>query len=136
MANNNVLEHHGILGMKWGVRRYQNKDGSLTARGKARARQSDDEDTKQEAAKKSVKNLSDDELRRRISRLELERRYVDLSTAEQKRKISKGKAFVMNVLEKSGQSVASQITTYAIGTAANKLIGKDIVNVKKLQEDK
>ena len=28
------IEHHGILGMKWGVRRYQNKDGSLTAAGK------------------------------------------------------------------------------------------------------
>lgn len=30
------LAHHGIKGMKWGVRRYQNKDGSLTAKGKAR----------------------------------------------------------------------------------------------------
>lgn len=29
------LEHHGILGQKWGVRRYQNADGSLTAKGKA-----------------------------------------------------------------------------------------------------
>ena len=28
------IEHHGILGQKWGVRRYQNKDGSLTAAGK------------------------------------------------------------------------------------------------------
>lgn len=28
--------HHGILGMKWGIRRYQNKDGSLTAAGKKR----------------------------------------------------------------------------------------------------
>lgn len=30
------LAHHGILGQKWGVRRYQNKDGSLTASGKKR----------------------------------------------------------------------------------------------------
>ena len=30
------LQHHGILGQKWGVRRYQNKDGSLTSAGKKR----------------------------------------------------------------------------------------------------
>lgn len=37
ILNENYLSHHGIKGMKWGVRRYQNKDGSLTLSGKKRA---------------------------------------------------------------------------------------------------
>lgn len=36
MMNDNYLEHHGILGQKWGVRRYQNPDGTLTPEGKER----------------------------------------------------------------------------------------------------
>lgn len=35
--SNETLSHHGILGMRWGVRKYQNKDGSLTPLGKKRA---------------------------------------------------------------------------------------------------
>ena len=31
-----VLIHHGIKGQKWGLRRFQNPDGSLTAAGRAR----------------------------------------------------------------------------------------------------
>lgn len=36
MIYESSLKHHGILGMKWGVRRYQNKDGSLTESGRKR----------------------------------------------------------------------------------------------------
>ena len=34
--NDDHLEHHGVKGQKWGVRRYQNADGSLTNAGKKR----------------------------------------------------------------------------------------------------
>lgn len=38
MNENEVLIHHGIKGQKWGIRRFQNEDGTRTAAGKARER--------------------------------------------------------------------------------------------------
>lgn len=49
--NNEYLEHHGIKGMKWGVRRFQNKDGSLTNAGKKR--RSDQYNTQPDMKKQS-----------------------------------------------------------------------------------
>lgn len=43
MYNSNELYHHGIKGMRWGVRRFQKKDGTLTNAGKKRY---DDEDAR------------------------------------------------------------------------------------------
>lgn len=55
------LMHHGIKGMKWGVRRFQKKDGSLTSAGKKRY--SDDSDstkkTEEQSEAKQRKGLSD-----------------------------------------------------------------------------
>lgn len=61
------LYHHGIKGQKWGVRRYQNPDGSLTAAGKKR-HNSD-----------NVNKMSNEELRQKVNRMNNEQRYIELT---------------------------------------------------------
>lgn len=116
----NTLQHHGVKGMKWGVIRRRQKSKSNAS----------------DKVSIHLKDLTDNELRARISRLEMEKRYKDLTKSEEQRNISKGKAFVTDVLEKSGKNIATQATTYVLGTTVNKVAGKEIVNPKKGQKDK
>lgn len=50
------LCHYGIKGQKWGVRRFQNSDGSYTSEGKRRAQQQEKKDP--------VKEMKDEDLRK------------------------------------------------------------------------
>lgn len=151
----NELYHFGIKGMRWGVRRFQKKDGGLTSAGKKRydndspetgtkvktQTNSDKKSSTSTSAKKSVKSMTDEELRERINRLDLEKRYKDLVKTTTPQKSTRGKDFVMDVLEKSGKNVATQLTTYVMGVAVNKAFAKafndaSIINPKKGQKDK
>lgn len=62
--NYDYLEHHGIHGQKWGVRRFQNKDGSLTAAGKKRyGAASVDEISSKEGISKRLNDLDEARVR-------------------------------------------------------------------------
>ena len=108
----NELHHHGIKGMRWGVRRYQNPDGSRTALGKKRESSRNDKEKK--ARKADVKNrrtMSDADLKKRVERMKLEKEYktlVDEDTAP-------GKKYVFEILSAVGKKT---LTIAAAGALA------------------
>lgn len=93
---NNTLTHHGIKGMRWGIRRFQNKDGSLTAKGKKRYGGEDPEETVEERRARLLKStdagelyknrniLSTAEINERLNRIDTERRLGEVAAKNQK----------------------------------------------------
>lgn len=74
----NHLQHHGIKGQRWGVRRYRKKDGSLTPAGKKRYSMSEDAIKASDYRKKKVSQLTNKELRELNERTNLENNYKRL----------------------------------------------------------
>ena len=71
-------------------------------------------------------------MQRAVDRLDLERKISDASV----RQVKAGEKFVKGVVEQSGRNIATQLTTYAMGSAVNKILKDNIVNPKKGQKDK
>lgn len=135
------LYHSGIKGMRWGVRRFQNADGTLTEEGKRRygtpegfeaaSKQASalEEATRAAssaanaatvftntqkgsiAVKKDYSGMTDQELQKRVNRLNLERAYGDLSGDT--KYVQTGKEKTREILQTVGAALA--ITATAIG---------------------
>lgn len=107
------LVHHGIKNQKWGVRRFQNEDGSLTPEGRKRY-----------GLKPDYSGLSDQELRDAINRKRTQNQYIELRTAGVRKKQQEREGLIRAASDVTGKTVKLATT------------GVDINTNKKIEENK
>lgn len=110
------LYHHGIKGQRWGIRRFQNRDGTLTEAGRKRFNGGDDHERAKMLKKKGIKHLTNDELRTLNERLQLEQDYKTYT--------SKGESYTKKALAETGAKVLSTVAVTALAYTGAKYIAK------------
>ena len=127
------LYHYGIKGMKWGVIRTAEQLGhtvksakSLYNSNKAKKRAKEEAAIAKKRSKiTNPKKLTTEELNTRIKRLQLEKTYKDLMKDTES--TTRGKIFVMDIMESSGKNLFTQVTNHYGAKALNKVIGEDVI---------
>ena len=115
------IKHYGVPGQRWGFRKATTRGGTPPSKRKAKGETKKDDDG-EKPKKKTVKDLSDQELRDNINRLLMEKQYTQLTTP------AKAESVVSSVLKNSGKAIAGQVITQ-VGTAyLSKAVG---VNLNK-----
>lgn len=146
----NELQHHGIKGQKWGVRRFQNTDGSLTAEGKKRYSVNDyqqaidktktagkivneaktlnntikkvNDPVAERRIRKSAAEMSDIELQKRVQRLNMEDNYTRMMLHREN--LERGRTFVDKALDVSAIAVQGTVASLTIALLVKQLTGK------------
>lgn len=136
--NTGELYHHGIKGMRWGIRRYQNKDGSLTPAGQKRRAKLEGELKKlhgvdengsgrpaaasvKPAGKKRISEMTDDEINRAIARARLEDTYRALRPEPQQ---PEKNAFAKKMLNEAIKPAVIEAGKNLVSSAMDGLVKK------------
>lgn len=110
------LAHHGVKGMKWGIRKARERSAQRKAAKAEKKGYSEDYKATKDLRKKKVSQMSDAELRQAINRMNLEQQYKSLNS----RNVSAGQKFVQEVLRDSAKEVAKEYTKKGIKTGISK----------------
>lgn len=125
------LAHHGIRGMRWGIRRFQKRDGSLTPAGKRRRAQmeeeSDNDSADTQPVKKTASNMSDDELARAITRARMEDEYRRLRPEpKQPEKNAFAKQMLNDVVKPAAINSGKKLVQEAMDSLVKKITGDKV----------
>lgn len=119
----NELNHHGVKGMRWGVRRSE-RQLAAAARRKGRTRKASSKDQ----LRSEARSLSDDELKKRNKRMQAEKQYVELSSTSvdqmNKTATQKGAKIVSNIILNSATAIATSQLTKRGNVAVDNLFKK------------
>ena len=112
------LYHHGVKGMKWGIRRTPAQLGHIT-RKSTKKKRSVVTSTKKKT--KSISEMTDEEIRQRINRLSLEN---DLRRLQPRQQTSRGRAFVNTIAKDMALPAAKEIGTQLIKSGMAQALNK------------
>lgn len=128
----NELYHHGVKGMKWGVRKTPVRSSSGTTRKrksntfslfkKKKTTHNASVAKSSPAQTKSVKDMSDDELRRKIERVRLEQQYQQLNPKTVSRGQRIAKRVMNNIIVPAAEDVGKQVVKSIMVNGVNKAL--------------
>ena len=149
---NYKLQHSGIKGMRWGIRRWQNKDGSLTPEGRKRYADDNDDISEEEIKKRreesknrAIKSgdpdkitkwqseMTNEELRRALERVDLMQRLS--SSSEKNRKSGFDSAMnAVDKIDKIQKAGGTLVNTYNLVAKINNTFNKKF-NLPGISDD-